>query len=251
MKASVVMATYNGARYLRAQVDSILQGMGVEDELIIADDGSTDQTSDILEQYCAADNRVILLPDKSHKGVVGNFNYAIEHSSGDIIILADQDDIWFSSKISTLKEYFKRDPKLTCILSDLTIIDSENNEIENSFFSLRKVKSGFFHNFLKNSYIGNAMAFRCNVKPYILPIPERVPMHDQWIGLINEKYGKVLFLEEPLGAYRRHSQNVTSMKHGPLMSMLAKRWNLACELCRRSKSLESAKWQWGRKKAGR
>lgn len=230
MRASVVMATYNGATYLCEQIESILDGMGADDELVIADDGSDDGTLAILLEYSSCDARVRLLPDHSHKGVLGNFDYGIRETNGDIILLADQDDIWFPSKIPTLKRLFSEDPKLTCVLSDLTIIDGSGNQTAPSFFALRDVQPGYWKNFMKNSFIGNAMAFRSSMKAYILPIPSKAPMHDQWIGMLNERYGKVLFLHEALGAYRRHAHNVTGMEHGSVASMLGKRWNLAKEL---------------------
>lgn len=238
MRASVVMATYNGAAYLRAQVDSILQAMSDDDELVIADDGSNDDTIAILEQYSTQDPRVRILPNCSHKGVIGNFDYGIRQANGDIILLADQDDVWFPNKISVLKRLFANDPNLTCVLSNLIIIDGEGNEAAPSFFAWRDVQPGYWRNYMKNSFIGNAMTFRSTMKPYILPIPPKVPMHDQWIGLLNERYGKVLFLHETLGSYRRHMHNVTGMQHGSILSMLHKRWNLLKELYARARRIK-------------
>ncbi|RYM93653.1 glycosyltransferase family 2 protein [Bifidobacterium animalis] len=237
MRASVVMATYNGVDYLREQIDSILNGMDENDELVVADDGSDDGTLDILKEYASRDARVRLLPDCSHKGVIGNFNYGIHEANGDIVLLADQDDIWFPNKVGTLKRLFEEDPSLTCVLSDLTIVDGDGNETAPSFFALRGVRPGYWKNFMKNSFIGNAMAFRGTMKPYVLPIPAQAPMHDQWIGMINERYGKVLFFPEALGAYRRHAHNVTGMQHGSMASMMSKRWNLAKELHARSRRI--------------
>ncbi len=284
MRASVVMATYNGVDYLREQIDSILNGMDENDELVVADDGSDDGTLDILKEYASRDarvrllpdcshkgvignfnygiheangdivlladqddiwfpnkvgtlKRVRLLPDCSHKGVIGNFNYGIHEANGDIVLLADQDDIWFPNKVGTLKRLFEEDPSLTCVLSDLTIVDGDGNETAPSFFALRGVRPGYWKNFMKNSFIGNAMAFRGTMTPYVLPIPAKAPMHDQWIGMINERYGKVLFFPEALGAYRRHVHNVTGMQHGSMASMMSKRWNLAKELHARSRRI--------------
>lgn len=238
MRASVVMATYNGIEYLKEQLDSILRGMDSMDELLVADDGSNDGTIKLVEKYAMEDDRVRLLPDCSHKGVIGNFDYGISESNGDIILLADQDDVWFPNKIHTVKHLFESDSELTCIVSDLTVIDGEGNQTAPSFFELRQAKVGYWNNLLKNSFIGNAMAFRATMKPYILAIPVTAPMHDQWIGLINERYGKVLFLHEALGAYRRHGHNVTGMSHGSVSSMVSKRWNLVRELGRRSKRIK-------------
>ncbi len=228
------MATFNGAHFLPQQIDSILASLGEHDELLVVDDHSTDATRDIIERYAQQDGRVRLLPDTSHKGILRNFSYGIAEATGDVIFLADQDDVWFPNKIPTVKHMFEQDPDLTCVLSDLEIIDQDGRQIAPSFFAQRGVRLGFWNNMLKNSYIGNAMAFRGTMKGIVLPIPQNVPMHDQWIGLLNERYGKCALIEEPLGAYRRHGHNVTGMTHGSAASMIRKRALLSWNLLKRS-----------------
>lgn len=226
VRVSVAMATYNGSTYLHEQVDSILANLRCNDELVIADDGSTDSTVSIIQQYEKRDSRVKLLPSKPHQGVISNFSYALGHVSGDIVLLADQDDVWCHNKVSTLVKLFKDHPSVSCVLHDVAVVDEQLQTVDKSFFRLRGSTPGCWRNILKNSYMGNAMAFRSTMLRHILPIPDRVPMHDQWIGLINEIYGETLFYPQVLGLYRRHGGNVTKLEHGGLSSMLLKRIHL-------------------------
>lgn len=95
------MATFNGGRYLREQLDSILNQLTLEDELIISDDGSTDETCQIIKEYTQLDNRIKFV-EGPRKGVIANFNHAIQQSKGDIIFLADQDDVWLPNKVAKI-----------------------------------------------------------------------------------------------------------------------------------------------------
>ncbi|WP_161522288.1 glycosyltransferase family 2 protein [Bifidobacterium xylocopae] len=235
MRISVVMATYNGEKYLKEQIYSILSNLRIQDELIIADDGSKDQTQSIVLEIAESDCRVRLLRDHSHKGVIRNFSYGLTCSKGEIIYLADQDDIWLKTKVSEVMEIFKEHPEVSCILHDVAIVDKNLQIVEPSFFHLRGSQAGFVRNILKNSYMGNAMAFRRNMLTKILPIPYSVPMHDQWIGLINDRYGKVLLYPQVLGLYRRHDDNVTELTHGSIKDMLKKRIQLLQCLFSRSR----------------
>ena len=93
---SVCMASFNGERYIKEQIDSILLQIGEDDELIISDDGSTDQTVDVICSY--RDDRIKFVRNVNRHGCIGNFENALRVASGDFIFLADQDDIWLSDK---------------------------------------------------------------------------------------------------------------------------------------------------------
>ena len=98
--------------------------------------------------------------------------------------------------------------------------DEKLKVINKSFFASKGCKSGFLRNIIKNSYIGCCMAFTQNVKSKVLPFPESIPMHDQWIGVIAERKGHASFLRMPLIYYRRHGENVTSSKCSNVISMI-------------------------------
>lgn len=221
LRVSVAMATYNGEKYLKEQLDSILENLKSNDEIIISDDGSTDKTLKILEQYEGEDSRIKVYKN-SKLGVKKNFEKAIEHSNGKYIFLADQDDVWAIDKVDkVLKAFNENDCSL--VIHDAIVVNENLKKINDSFFSLRNSRSGILKNIYKNSYIGCCIAFKSTMKKYILPIPNNIEMHDQWIGILNDKYGKSIFLKDKLIKYRRHTANVSKMKHYPFFKMIKNR----------------------------
>ncbi|MGL4697013.1 glycosyltransferase family 2 protein [Enterococcus larvae] len=207
---SVCIAAYNGEKYLPQQLNSILLQLREDDEVIISDDGSTDETQTIVKAYAQKDSRIRLI-EGPRSGVIANFERAIEESRGAFIFLADQDDVWLPEKISETLAYFEQHPDVQVIVSDLIIVDEELQPIYPSYFEYRKVKAGFWSNVLKNNYIGAGMCFRKEMKDQILPIPSNVPMHDMWIGLLGDSVKGSAFLEKPLTYYRRHGENVSEI----------------------------------------
>ena len=219
-KISVAMATYNGEKYIKEQIESILSQLDCYDEVIVSDDGSTDQTIAIIEKFHDPRIKVIQGPKK---GVKQNFSHAIFHCHGKYIFLADQDDIWEMNKVNRVLQEFNKSQAVV-VVHDCIIVDHEMNIVNESFYSLRASRTGFSKNILKNSYIGCCMAFHCKLKNKILPIPDKIEMHDQWIGLIGETYGKCVFISDRLIRYRRHGSNVSQLnRHYSLMRMLKNR----------------------------
>lgn len=217
---SVAMATYNGEKYIKEQIDSILNQLKEDDEIVISDDGSKDNTISIIKAY--KDSRIKLV-EGPHNGVKQNFANAISRCKGDYIFLSDQDDIWTKNKVEEVLKAFK-DTKVTCVVHDCDVINGENNKVLiESFFKYRGSKSGIFNNIFRNKYLGCCMAFTNEMKKFILPIPNDIEMHDQWIGIICEKHGKACFLQKKLFHYRRHGDNTSSMHHYPLWKMIRNR----------------------------
>lgn len=230
---SVCIATYNGALYIEEQLDSILPQLGQKDEIVVSDDGSTDGTIAILKRYLQEDSRIKLFHGP-RKGVVANFNYAISQSSGEIIFLADQDDVWLPKKVATITKFFTEHPKVSLVTSDLVIVNEKLATIEASYFSFRGVKLGFFRNLMRSGYIGAGMAFKSNLKPAILPIPMTVPMHDMWIGLIADAQKKSGVLPKQLTLYRRHGDNASEIEtEASFYQMLKWRFSVSWALFRR------------------
>ena len=228
---SVCMATYNGEKYIKEQIETILVNLSEGDELIVSDDGSTDGTRDIVQQYSKSDARIRLV-DGPRRGVIANFENAICHAKGDFIYLADQDDLWDAKKVEKVQACFE---KRTCMLviHDADIIDGEGKCVEASFFQRRGSKPGVLKNIIKNSYIGCCMAFRREVLERVLPIPKNIEMHDQWIGVLAETMGEAVFLDEVLFHYRRHGDNVSSFTHYPVPKMIRNRVVFVTELSKR------------------
>lgn len=225
---SVCVATYNGEKYIREQLDSILINIGQNDELIISDDGSTDRTYDILQEYANKHTNCKCIKGPG-KGVIKNFECALLHSSGDIIFLADQDDIWEKNKVERILTQFKN-PNVLTVVHDAIIVDCNGKMMHDSIFKIRGSRIGFFKNLIKNSYIGCCMAIRRELLKESLPFPEDIEMHDWWIGLISECKRGSVFVDEKLIKYRRHENNVSPMHHYSLYRMLKNRYVLLKKL---------------------
>lgn len=229
---SVVMATYNGNRFIKQQIDSIIDQLGPDDELIITDDGSRDETIHTVQDYHTIDSRIKLF-NGPRKGITANFENGIKLATKEIIFLSDQDDVWTHNKVNEVLGCFINDASLTCVLHDVEVVDEELHMIEPSFFAMRKSKSGLFNNIIKNSFMGSAMAFRREMVDYIIPIPKNIPLHDQWIGIMCSKHGKVKMLDKTLGFYRRHESNASSFDHDSISKMIGKRINLSIDIINR------------------
>jgi GT2 family glycosyltransferase len=198
------MATCNGALYLKEQIDSILVQLNENDELIISDDGSTDSTLEILQSY---NHRIKVLPAKKFDNPVKNFEHTLQYCKNEIIFLADQDDIWYPEKIKTMKEALQQCDLAVC---DCRLVDENLNVLLPSYFEANKSNQGLLNNFIKSSFVGCCMAFHRNVLDKALPFPKQISMHDQWIGLIAQKYFRVRFLPQIMVDHRRHSQNYST-----------------------------------------
>lgn len=200
---SVCIPTYNGEKYIRKQLESILSQLSYNDEIIISDDSSTDNTIQIVEKL--NDPRIKIFKNNKFKSPIFNLENAIVNSKGDFIFLSDQDDIWKPLKVNTILKFL--DSGYSLVVSDCEIIDHEDKVVEKSFFRLKNSGPGFFKNFYRNSYLGCCMAMNRQSIDYILPFPKNIAMHDIWIGLISELKGKVLFIDDQLISYRRHFGN--------------------------------------------
>ena len=223
-KVSVAIAIFNGGEYLNEQLDSILVQLDKCDEIIASVDASSDDSLEILQEYAKKDNRVNVI-EGANAGVIKNFEKAILNCTGDYIFLSDQDDIWLAEKVSKVKDCLKN-KDIDLVLHDAKVADENLKVTCESFFRLKGSKPGILRNILKNSYMGCCMAFKESLKGEILPFPSDIPMHDQWIGLIAEKYGKVKFLDEALVIYRRHRGNISSLERSDFRTMFRWRYNI-------------------------
>ncbi len=203
---SVVLAAYKGEKYIVDQVKSILSQLSEGDELIISDDYPEGKTFSALKDIIDTDSRVRYIHGKGC-GVIKNFENAVTLSVGDYIFLSDQDDVWLHGKVDAVMLEFSKGADV--VLHDAIITDESLNPTGDRAFVLNSTKLGMVKNIVKNSYQGSCMAFSKELKEYILPFPEKIPMHDQWIGLMGEKYGKVHLINHPYILYRRHSETVS------------------------------------------
>lgn len=207
---SVCMASFNGGEYIKAQLESILAQLETDDELIISDDGSTDETLDIIRK--CDDRRIKLMHhDKAEQKyryayTAANVENALRNASGDIIYLTDQDDVWLPDKIECMNRALL---DADMVLSDCSIVDSKLDVLVPSKFLMDGVRIGALRNLYKCGYLGCCMAFRRELLKYILPLPANVP-HDLWIGLIGGYMGRFTLLPVRTLLYRRHDANISS-----------------------------------------
>ena len=201
MSISVCMTTYNGEKYLKEQLDSILVQLSAYDEVIIGDDGSTDSTLDIVNSY--NDSRIKFFKN-SFQNLILNFEFTLKQAKGDYIFLADQDDIWLPCKINNCIEDLQ---EYDVVVSNCRVVNENLEVINESFFELNKSKSGLISNLIKNSYLGCCLAFKRELLSKVLPFPEKLPMHDIWIGFVSEIFFKTKFNSKPMLLYRRHGNN--------------------------------------------
>lgn len=201
---SVAMATYNGAKYIEAQLSSILPQLSAEDEVVVSDDGSSDDT---LQRIASLnDVRIRVFSNEGKHGVVGNFENALKQTKGDVIFFCDQDDVWTPNKVEVcLKALQSAD----LVVHDLDFCDENGQVFGNGYFSIRNSGPGFFHNLYKNGFMGSCMAFTRRVKEAALPFPENILWHDMWVGLVAERKFNTVFLQDRLLRYRRHGNNAS------------------------------------------
>ncbi len=218
------MATYNGERFLKEQMDSILHQLREGDELVISDDHSTDGILHILASY--QDKRIKVLPSRRFGAPTGNFEYALKHCTNDLIFLADQDDVWYPGKIGTMSDALQYADLAVC---DCRLTDHELRTISPSFFAFNRSRPGLIRNLVRSSYMGCCMAFRREVLTKALPFPDSIPLHDQWIGLVAERYYRIAFVPEVLLDHRRHRNNYSSTGERSTNS-LRKKLLIRCKL---------------------
>jgi glycosyltransferase involved in cell wall biosynthesis len=204
MKISVCIATYNGEKYIREQLESILPQLAEDDEIIISDDSSTDSTLSIIKNF--GDNRIKVYAEQRFRNPIKNFENAINYATGDYIFLSDQDDKWMDRKVEVMSKALQQ---CDVVVSNAYIGDADLNIIRDSYFEWRNSRKGFFKNLYKNSYLGCCMAFRKKILTKILPFPANIPMHDMWIGMMAEFHYKAIFIPDRLMIYRRHGGNAT------------------------------------------
>jgi glycosyltransferase involved in cell wall biosynthesis len=218
-RISIAMCTYNGARFVREQLDSIAQQTLLPDELVICDDGSQDETVAICRDFAAsAPFSVRIYENQANLGVTKNFEKAIGLCTGDWIALCDQDDVWCPPKLQRIDETFKRFPDLGAVFTDAELVDEALRPMNlllwnksTTFFpesGRRRVRKGELLDVLlrHNVVTGATMAFMSGFRDMVIPVPTGWD-HDNWIAIIVAVFGRVGMVERPLIKYRQHTDN--------------------------------------------
>lgn len=201
MNISVCLAAYNGSNYIIEQINSILPQLEENDELIISDNLSSDNTVELIKNSYT-DQRIKLL-SCSTIGVVANFQNSILNSKNSIICLCDQDDIWLPGRLDSIR--------VAHIKYDLVIVNAFVGDINSiTIYDNLIYPPSFFSTIFKNRILGCSMSFNRFVLDAALPFPKHIAMHDWWIYLIGIIFFKVTIVITPLFIYRRHANNVSS-----------------------------------------
>ena len=203
---SIVLCSYNGERFIEAQLQSLLQQTYPNLEIIISDDVSTDGTRTILRRYETISNCKIFLQD-TNLGPIKNFEFAIKQTTGAFIAFCDQDDIWLPQKIETL---YGAIGDGWFVYSDSELIDEQGRSLQKKLSDLRKMYSGSdTRGFVFSNVVwGHTVLINRLLMPYILPIPDAVP-HDIWMAVIAATKTGIRYTDMVLTKYRQHADTVT------------------------------------------
>lgn len=229
------MATHNGERFLRGQLETIFSQLADGDELVIADDSSTDGTVAILGAFAAADPRIRLFTGNRFRSPIFNFEFALRQARGDILVLADQDDVWLPHKLSVVRDHFARESRRPyLVVLDAQVVDESGAVIHPSVLKKLKAGPGFWKNLFDNRYLGCCMAFSRDLLDRALPFPRSIPMHDIWLGQLCERIGTTAFIPDVTMQYRKHGASLTDFRieFRPWLQ-IRRRWFLAWHLLSR------------------
>ena len=217
----IILATYNGEKYLKEQLDSILNQTYTNFRLLISDDCSQDSTKEILKEYEKKDNRIKVFFQEKNLGYVKNFEFLLTKVESSIYALSDQDDIWNKDKVE--KSYNRlKEENADLVFTDLEMIDEEGKTIKNSFNDYMKLSrkiertlNSYELEYLYNCVTGCTILAKTEMLKKILPIPKTSKhiIHDYWIAIITTLNGRVTYLKEPTIKYRQHSQNQIGANH--------------------------------------
>ena len=218
MKISVAMCTYNGAEFLPAQLESIVAQSRKPDQIVVCDDGSTDETRAILQRFeKQSPDKILLHFNKTNLGSVKNFEQAIRLCNGEVIALSDQDDVWRRDKLELIEKAFNKSSLTALAFSDAELVDKNLkplnrrmwNEVGFDAHKQKLLRNGRALEVLLPGWTvtGATMAFRSQFANIALPVPDGIPMiHDGWIALAIAAVANIVTIDEPLVLYRQHER---------------------------------------------
>lgn len=232
IRVSAAMAVYNGERYLSEQIVSILSQLGPNDELVLSLDPSNDESEQIIRRFAENDRRIVFVKGPG-LGVISNFENALKSTHGEYIFLSDQDDVWQDDKLARCLDVLQKDG-VSAVIHD-AYITNESLHVQKESALGDSFHTGAFRNIVRNRYIGCCMAFKRDLLSYALPFPSNLPMHDQWIGILANRFGTVEYIHKPLILYRRHGGTATGRERAGLLQKLKWRVNITCQYMKRRK----------------
>lgn len=213
-KIDILLATYNGEKFVKEQIESILNQTYENFNLIISDDASTDNTLNILEEYEKKDTRIKVFKKEKNEGLIDNFEFLLKNVTSDYFMFSDQDDIWKKDKIEKSINKLKEENS-GLVYTDLEIVDEKLNVIYPSYWKYKQIYKKIikYNNFealyLNNFVTGCTILAKSKYIKDILPLPRnsKFVLHDYWTALIISAKDKISYVEEPTIQYRQHKNN--------------------------------------------
>lgn len=239
MKISVCLIVYNGIAFLNSQLDSILSQSVQADEIVIVDDGSTDESWSYISAIASRYDSIKCYKNSRNLGVNATIQKACLKATGDWILFSDQDDIWFKDKIMVLKNAITCFPSADLFMSNAIIFRDSEIYISPSKMLFEKdiSKISPMNVFVKNNLVGALMTVRRQFLVKIcLPIPLGIGYHDQWIGMLCLALGSYQYIPQPLVYYRRHVNSLTVRKKS-FVSIFSRRMRIVIAFILRLLSL--------------
>lgn len=236
MTIAVTLCTYNGERYLPAQLRSLLDQSRLPDQIVMVDDDSSDATWPILGEFVKdaerAGIKVLQKRNERNLGYVRNFERAISLATADLVFLCDQDDIWHPRKIERMEKEFASHPNLLLLHTDARLVDNEGKDMGCGLFEACEASQeeiahlhagmGFKVLLRRNLVTGATAAFRRSVLRYVSPFPSGW-VHDEWLGIVCASRGQIDCLEEKLIDYRQHGGNQIGVRRRTFMDKIKDR----------------------------
>ncbi|MEI7817009.1 MAG: glycosyltransferase [Desulfuromonadales bacterium] len=222
---SVCIAVYNGELFIEEQIQSILCQLRVDDELILVNDASPDSSMKIASTI--NDHRIKIINMDKNRGHISAFETGIKAALGEIIFLADQDDIWYPEKIVTVLQYFESNSEVAYVYHNLRRVDEVGVPLLGNF-PTHRARNWYSLPFLLSHFVrpqifGCGSAFSRRVLPIALPFPAEVYAHEHWLATCSSMVGRVQFISEVLVDYRQHGSNQSPKARLPVLKSLRMR----------------------------
>lgn len=213
MKVNILMATYNGEKFLAQQIESIQKQTFKEWNLLIRDDGSSDKTCDIIRNFTAKDSRIRFINENEHHnlGVIKSFFTLVNYEVADFYFFSDQDDVWLPEKLSVSLEAAKHKVSDVPLLvyTDLKVVNQELNILQDSMIRAQShhANTTLLPELTENTVTGGTMMINHALAEKWFT-PNDILMHDWFLALLAASLGEIIYLDLPTQLYRQHDNNV-------------------------------------------
>lgn len=213
MKVNILMATYNGEKFLAQQIESIQKQTFKEWNLLIRDDGSSDKTCDIIRNFTAKDSRIRFINENEHHnlGVIKSFFTLVNYEVADFYFFSDQDDVWLPEKLSVSLEAAKHKASDVPLLvyTDLKVVNQELNILQDSMIWAQShhANTTLLPELTENTVTGGTMMINHALAEKWFT-PNDILMHDWFLALLAASLGEIIYLDLPTQLYRQHDNNV-------------------------------------------